>query len=746
MEARFAIEAEIDRSTRVRVECLTPRIARIRVSRDGQLPVGTGLNRYGFIVPPNVPEFEVTSAADGLATGAMTIHCSAASQSLTVADASGQALLEQVAVDFRRGGSVVRFRAVDGEDWVGFGDQTRDRLFHRGHVADCHVRNVKSYIPVPFFMSTRGVGVLVNTTHRIVFDMCAEDPNHFEWRDGRGTVDYYVFVAPTFPELLELYTSLTGRPKLPPEWSFGLWYICRTQANDREAVDDAVNFRREGIPCDVIGLEPGWMERNYDATTAKTWSSQRFPIPSYAQKGPHNFFNAIQRMGYHMELWLCCDYDLSYEAERQIGAALGPERAEENSGFFQHDAELDTHFSHPKYLDTITKRDQAWFQHLKPFVDQCADFFKQDGAYQVLDHPDRRWGNGMADEEMHNLYPLLYARQMLEGFEAHTGRRGLAFTPCGWAGFQAWAGTWTGDTGGGEKTLGAMLNTALAGHSWATNDMEVTSHEAIHFGYLLPWAQINSWNYFRMPWMQGEELLEAHRFYSRMRARLIPYIYSHAWLATQTGRPLIAPLVLDYQSDPNVRGILNQFLLGRDLMVCAFGNRFYFPAGHWKDAWTGEVVKGGRWVEITWSKPHGGGLFLREGGVVTIGPMMQYRGERPMDEIELHVFPTTSPSSFTFYEDDGTSLAYRDGSCATTEIEAVRVGDKVQVLVKETVGSFVGQCQDRQWSLAIVVDHEPQAVQIDGKPLGEDSWSYDLRRGELLVLPMPGPFQLDVNL
>jgi alpha-glucosidase (family GH31 glycosyl hydrolase) len=447
-----------------------------------------------------------------------------------------------------------------------------------------------------------------------------------------------------------------------------------------------------------------------------------------------------------MELWLCCDYDLSYEAERQVGGDIGPDRAEENSGFFQHDAELDTHFSSPRYLDTITKRGEAWFQHLAPFVDQCADFFKQDGAYQVLDHPDRRWGNGMDDAEMHNLYPLLYARQMLEGFEKHTGRRGLTFTPCGWAGFQAWAGTWTGDTGGGETTLGAMLNTALAGHSWATNDMEVTRKEALHFGYLLPWAQINSWNYFRMPWMQGDELLASHRFYSRLRSRLIPYLYSYAYVATQSGRPLIAPLVLDFQDDPNVRDILFQYLLGRDLMVCSFNKEVYFPACRWKCVWTGEVVSGGQHATISWPEKHGGGLYLREGGIAILGPAMQYRGEKPLDEIEVHVFPAAEPSRFSFYEDDGTSLAHRDGVFATTEIEAVQAGNVVRVTIGETAGGYQPDVGVRRWSLAVALDSAPQSVSCDGQSIGDDEWSFDHRRGELLVAPMPGPMVVEITL
>jgi alpha-glucosidase (family GH31 glycosyl hydrolase) len=157
-------------------------------------------------------------------------------------------------------------------------------------------------------------------------------------------------------------------------------------------ISDALNFRREGIPCDVIGLEPGWMETNYDLSTEKEWSKERFPIPSYCQNGPHNFINAVKRMGFKLELWLCQEYDLSYEEERRLGAKLAGEEKEREAKFHQ-DAELDEHFSHPRYSDQITKKDEPWFEHLKKFVDQGVDFFKQDGAFHVCDHPDRLWGS-----------------------------------------------------------------------------------------------------------------------------------------------------------------------------------------------------------------------------------------------------------------------------------------------------------------------------------------------------------------
>ena len=187
----------------IRIDTVSPQILRVRASRDGSFGE-TALNRYGFIAPSEGPAAESSLRAQ--------LRAGAAEGELEVTGAGGALLLDQIGLEWREGGVVARFRAQPGEDWVGFGDQTRDRLFHRGHVADCHVRNVKSYIPVPLFMSTAGYGVLVNTTHRVVFDMCAREPDRFEWRDGSGRVDYYLIAGASFREILRLppFAAATG--------------------------------------------------------------------------------------------------------------------------------------------------------------------------------------------------------------------------------------------------------------------------------------------------------------------------------------------------------------------------------------------------------------------------------------------------------------------------------------------------------------------------------------------------------
>jgi alpha-glucosidase (family GH31 glycosyl hydrolase) len=732
-------EKIFDGKNGIRVQLITDNVVRVRFARAGEF-TETALSRYGFLNEPIDNKLKTTlkNSADGfvLESSKTSVEWSR-KNGLSISDKkSGRSILKQTGMEIGKKTATVKFSAKKSEDWIGFGDQTRTRLYHRGTVADLYVRNVKSYIPVPFFMSTDGYGILVNTTHRIVFDMAKSVPDEFSWADDRGEVDYFILLGGSFKELLDIYTNLTGKPKLPPEWAFGLWYICRTQANDLEAVNDALNFRREEIPCDVIGLEPGWMETYYDLTTDKKWNKNLFPIPSWAPNGPHNFINAIKRMGFHFELWLANEYDLSHEEERRRGRMQM--EADKSAASFHEGAEIDEHFAAPRLSDTITKKDEPWFQHLEKFVDQGADFFKQDGAYQVCTHPDRVWGNGMLDAEMHNLYPLLYSRQMHEGFSEKTGRRPVVFTPAGWAGFQAWCGTWTGDTGGRLETLGAMLNTSIVGHSWATNDMEVMQKEGIHFGYLQPWSQINSWFYFRMPWIQGDELCSMHKFYSRFRARLIPYLYSWAYHATQTGYPLMAPLTLEFPDDKACRSNLHQYLLGRDLMVGIYKNEIYLPEGKWKDYWTGEVVEGCKNITVSWPGDKGGSLYVREGGIIPFGPLMQYRKQKPLDEVELYLFPGNRESYMELYEDDGVSLKHSSGESAKTKITTYLKSRTAVVEISKTAGDYEGRPHARSWSFIIALRLKPAVVKVNGEPLPQSAWCWDSNRNELSISKLKG--------
>jgi alpha-glucosidase (family GH31 glycosyl hydrolase) len=635
-------------------------------------PSGSALNRYGFLENPRDevhPEVEKNHGRITVKT--KKVIFSEERGRIEMMDKKGSEIFKGEIKVFDEGGEIL-INISEDEKFFGLGDIGRERIERRGMKADMWIKNVISYIPIPFLMSSKGYGIFINTTFRHCIDIGNSNPNRLKIFLPKGNLDIYFFYGPSYKEILQQYTEITGRPVLPPKWSFGLWFICRMYANDFEVMSDALNFRDRKIPCDVIGLEPGWMEKLYDYSTEKKWHPDRFPIPPYAPNGPHTFISALKRMGFKLELWLCNDYDLSYEAERRIGNDIVKKKEEERLLFLEDDKEKDIHFTAPIMMDNITKPDEPWFEHLKKFIDQGVDFFKQDGALQVCEHPDRKWANGMSDEEMHNLYPLLYSQQMYEGFKEYTGRRPCCFTPAGWAGLQRYTGTWTGDTGGGEKTLVACLNLALSGHSLVTCDMEVTTKEGIHYGFLMPWAQVNSWNYFRHPWLLGDDLFSIFLEYAQLRSRLIPYLYTYAYLSHITGIPMMRPLLIEYPDDTEAPYILNEYFLGKELLVTAFSENIYLPSGRWCDFWTGKIYEGPKRFRYEIPEKKGGGLFIREGSILPLGPIRQYVREKTEEGFTLHIFLEPGNTAyFDLYDDDGETFDYQKGKFIIYHIKAI---------------------------------------------------------------------------
>ena len=393
-----------------------------------------------------------------------------------------------------------------------------------------------------------------------------------------------------------------------------------------------------------------------------------------------------------------------------------------------------------KLMDSLTRPGENWFEHHKKFVDQGVELFKQDGSNQVLEHPDRKWANGMEDEEFHNLYPLVYSRQMHEGFRDHTGRRFTGFSASGYAGLQRYTGTWTGDTGGGAKPLAAMLNLGLSGHGLITCDMEVAQSEGIHFGFLQAWAQVNSWNYWRHPWLLGDELKPVFTFYARLRARLIPYLYSYAHQEHRTGLPILRAMPLEFPDDPEAVGLLTQYLLGHELLVSAFTEKVYLPAGEWVDYWTGERHAGPKWLEYAPPAGRGGGLFARAGALLPLTRhVADYVGQKPLEEMVLEVFPGAA-GTFALVEDDGTTYAYETGAVAETRFEQHPGADGLTVRIGARQGEYDGMPARRTYRVQVRLPVPPRQVRLDGRPLPEGRprgagprWWYDPRAGSAFI-------------
>lgn len=662
--------------------------------RAEDLPQG-GLDRYGIFEnnAENVlPPYDCTDS------------------SVSVKDAAGN-VLTTISIEYGSTGWSISCTLRDGEELYGLGDINRTRLDRRGYRYRVWVSDVKSYIPTPFLMSSEGWAIAINTTFEHFFDVGATEKSTLKVECAKAAPDFTVYTGKDYKELLFRYTAVSGRPLMLPRWALGLSFVCNTQANAYELVNDGLNFRREDIPCDVLGLEPGWMEKFYDETTEKNWSPERFYIPEYAQIGPHTFLGAVSRLKFKLSLWLCCDYDLTIHEEHRIGnlkAGRYEEPDELNTGGYETNTdnvafEDDEHF-HNFYrtADTVTKPDQPWFEHLKKFVDQGVSAFKMDGAFQVLDHPDRLYGNGMTDSEVHNMYPVLLARQMSHGFTEHTGRRSMIYTVAGYTGIQKYAATWAGDTGGGFGPMVSMLNNGLTGHSNTSCDLDVFSTESIHFGFLQPWSQVCSWNYWRHPWLLEEEDKDIFREYDKLRYSLLPYLYTAARQAYDTGMPMMRALPLVFPKDKHVHERISQYMLGDHLLVGSFLTKaerevngkkvnFYLPEGQWYDWFTGEKYEGNQEIFYTPPAGKGGALFVKAGAAIPMVKPGKYIADKKFDEILVKAWPDADGKACgTMYEDDGETMQYADGAFRRTDI---RVDGNVITTKQE--GTFEGMCDVR---------------------------------------------------
>ncbi len=502
-------------------------------------------------------------------------------------------------------------------------------------------------------------------------------------------MDIYIITGENYLDIIGKYTQLTGRPALPPRFTFGLWMTVNSEIRSHELLQLALQFRNEKVPCDLLALEPMWMETLYDETVDKKWNEERFPYFPWEDKSPATFIGNLKSMGYHFGLWMCSNYDHTWEEERKIAGKTLDVKANENDFLSAESMELvekDEHFGHePMLMDKVTVPEQAFFEHLKKFVDQGVDYFKQDGYAQINLHADRLHGNGLHDDVMHNIHYQIYTRQMLEGFESHTGRRGFTLAVSGWAGLQKFSGTWTGDTGGGSETMVAMLQCSLFGHSYSTCDIDIDNLYSMHMGFLLPWTQVNSWAYYRYPIYRGKELKNIFQEYSNLRMQLIPYIYTQAWKASSTSMPMMRPMFLDYPEWEGAYEITTQYMFGDSFLVGSFSDEITLPKGNWFDFWTGKIYEGREAKEtIDIPSDKGGHLFLKEGAVVPMGPVTQYVDEIPLTEIHWLVFPSKNSTQGELYLDDGYSFDYKKGDCAVITLNCRNNGNSFELSLSQS--------------------------------------------------------------
>ncbi|RKN71209.1 TIM-barrel domain-containing protein [Paenibacillus ginsengarvi] len=604
-----------------------------------------------------------------------------------------------------------------------------DTIMKRGQHIRMRMMKRDAYTPVPFLMSSRGWGLYANTSDPHDFDIGHADPDRIMLRVPSPTLDYLLFAGSGYAELLSSYTAIAGKPRLLPLWAYGLAFIGNQQANARETIEDAMKFRDADIPCDMIGLDATWMEVHYDRSTNQNWHPERFFIPRWNPKGQHTFIGTLRAMGFKLSLWLGSDFDLTRYEERLAaervklsdGDAASPDTAGQSNG--------------------EQEQEEIWYTHLEKFVDQGVSAFKLTENSGAL--KGKSWSNGMGDEEMHHLYPLLLAKQMHDGFKRQTGKRPMVYAAEGYAGIQQYAAMWAGglaDEPDEPRSLVKILNASLCGLSNMANDMDIHSPEGIHFGFLQPWSKVNSWAYWRHPCLLDVPLREMFKRYAKLRYRLIPYIYSSAYTAYATGMPIIRAMPLMYPRQTEMAEMTTQYMFGDSLLVGAFTEQIELPEGEWIDYWTGRRYRGPAKLEYHAPEQAGGPLFVRAGAILPMWPEMNHVGQKPVDTISLHIYPHKD-SEFTLYEDDGVTCKYEEGAFSLTTVLCESSEHRTLVHIGARNGQYDGMSAERSYDVFVHLQTKPSLVTVDGSEYQETTrakksqlqagWSFDRTTGVL---------------
>ncbi|MGC8589426.1 alpha-xylosidase [Athalassotoga sp.] len=556
--------------------------------------------------------------------------------------------------------------------------------------ADGGTNSEQTYKNIPFYVTNKGYGVFVNTPGLISYEVASERVSKVQFSVESENLEYMVIGGNGLKAVLKNYTDITGKPSLPPAWSFGLWLTTSFTTNyDEKTVKGFIEGMAErDIPLSVFHFDCFWMKAFQ--WTDFEWDKGQFPDPI-------GMIERLKENGLKISVWIN-----PYIAQK---SKLFDEATENGYLLKKPDGSVwqwDLWQPGMGIVDFTNPDARRWFSDkLKKLLDMGVDCFKTDFGERI---PTNVVYHDNSDpQKMHNYYTYLYNKTVFEATKEKKGKETLVFARSATAGSQQFPVHWGGDCSATYESMAESLrgglSLGLCGFGFWSHDIAGFESKATPdlykrwtaFGLLSSHSRLHGNNAYKVPWLYDEESVDVLRFFTKLKNRLMPYIYSKAIEASQKGIPVMRPMLMEFD-DPTCLYLDRQYMLGDALLVAPIFSEdgvvtYYLPKGKWMNFITKEIAEGGGWR----TEKHGYmslPLMLRQSTPIATGKIDSRPDYDYSDGVTFHLFGIEDGS-------DISSKIYDLEGRAEAEIKVKRSGKFIDVNVENL------QNKDKKWNLMI---------------------------------------------
>ncbi len=561
------------------------------------------------------------------------------------------------------------------------------------------------------------------------------------WGEMQDGIDYYFVYGNDMDDVIKGYRTLTGKAPIMPKWAMGYWQSREKYNTQEEVLSTLAEFRRRGIPIDNIVID--WLHWKEDSWGSHEFDRDRFPDPKGMVDTIHDM-NARVMISVWPKFYATTEHFKEFDEngwmyrlaiEDSIRDWVGPGYL--GSFYDAYDPEARKLFwnqINDHYMPLGI--DAWWMDASEPNIRDCTDIqYRKDLITPTALGPSTKYFNA---------YALVNADAIYNGQRGvDPDKRVFLLTRSGFAGLQRYStATWSGDIATRwedmKAQIAAGLNFAMSGIPWWTMDIGgfcvedryvKAQHEYLQTGKENP--DLKEWRELNTRWYQFgafAPLFRAHGqwpyreifniapedhpayksvvYYTNLRYKLMPYIYSLAGKTHFDDYTVMRPMVMEFTADPATRNIGDQYMFGNAFLVAPvyeYGARqreIYFPKGAiWYDFYNGKVVSEGGETKVVNAPYELLPLYVRSGAIIPFGPEMQYSDEKPADVIDLYIY-TGDNGDFTLYEDENLNYNYEKGAYSMIPMS---YDDKTGTLtIGDRKGEFPGMLKERTFNVVKV--------------------------------------------